>query len=232
MTAHPLATSALGGHAGYKQGGMGVIDGEPCVYGVLFRRGIVGTDATLSMSEWNLFGAEPEIGFVIGDALPPLGRDRDTAEILAAVGKIVPVIEVCGRRHAVEASSGVVTPIQCLGDASCAACVAVGDAIDTGDDVQCTSPLELASMTVTLCVNGEAVASGGGDQCPLGGPLASLTWCANHLNRRGRTLEAGALVISGAMCKFRAFGPGDTLSAKFVHRDGSMVAEVTTHILP
>ena len=35
-------------------------------------------------------------------------------------------------------------------------------------------------------------------QSPFGSPLASLTWCANHLSMRGMPLRAGDLVIGGA----------------------------------
>ena len=35
-------------------------------------------------------------------------------------------------------------------------------------------------------------------QSPFGSPLASLTWCANHLNTRGIALKAGEFVIGGA----------------------------------
>ena len=60
----------LGGHAGYKQGGIGAAleaDGAPAaaVYGPLFNKFVLpeGSATSLSQSRLNLFGIEAEIGF-------------------------------------------------------------------------------------------------------------------------------------------------------------------------
>ena len=61
-------------------------------------------------------------------------------------------------------------------------------------------------VCVCVCVYGA---------CTGGGPVESLTWCANHLNSRGLSLQRGHLVITGATCKCSssAFKVGDAVSA-------------------
>eukprot|EP00035_Acanthoeca_spectabilis_P026228 m.461815 g.461815 ORF g.461815 m.461815 type:complete len:268 (+) comp22416_c0_seq1:1743-2546(+) len=224
LTRHALATSALGGLAGYKQGGIGVIEGEPCVYGILFKSGLVQSGSSLSQSKHNLFGVEPEIGFMMGSTLEPMATTRSEAEVFAAVEAIVPVIEVCGRRHKIES----VTPLQSLGDASCAACVVLGQFIPVDKDGP--TPADLCGWMAKLHVNCAAVSSGGATANPLGSPVASLAWCANHLNARGISLRAGDIVIGGAMCKSRDFSAGDEIAADFSLADGSAIATVSVRI--
>jgi len=73
------------GHS-YKQGGIGAVPGQDAVYGVLFGCGLVPAVAeprgatgeelplhvgAISQRQFNLFGLEAEIGFIMGADLPP-----------------------------------------------------------------------------------------------------------------------------------------------------------------
>jgi 2-keto-4-pentenoate hydratase len=55
----------------------------------------------------------------------------------------------------------------------------------------------LGGMTCTMSINGAVVGRGGAASIP-GGPLDSLAFLLNLLHRRGRRLEAGQLVSTGA----------------------------------
>ena len=55
----------------------------------------------------------------------------------------------------------------------------------------------LAALTCTLAIDGVVVGRGGAASIP-GGPLDSLAFLLNLLHRRGRRLEAGQLVSTGA----------------------------------
>ena len=56
---------------------------------------------------------------------------------------------------------------------------------------------EPAAVKASLVVDGADKSTGEGAANPLGSPLASLTWCVNHLAMaRGKTLRAGMLVIA------------------------------------
>ena len=49
----------------------------------------------------------------------------------------------------------------------------------------------------------------------LGSPVNSLVWLANTVGARGVTLEAGHVVLPGAVCAMSAVAAGDTFTATF-----------------
>ena len=49
----------------------------------------------------------------------------------------------------------------------------------------------------------------------LGSPLNSLVWLANTVGARGITLEAGHVVLPGAVCAMAPVVAGDTFTATF-----------------
>ena len=119
-------------------------------------------------------------------------------------------IEVVGRRHSISDA----TSLECLADASCAAAVVCGKAWSVEDE-SCPTPADLAAVCTSIQVNSEVKAQGSGGKNPLGSPLASLTWCANHLVARGMCLLPGQTVIAGACCKTRDWSPGDLIVSHF-----------------
>jgi 2-keto-4-pentenoate hydratase len=58
-------------------------------------------------------------------------------------------------------------------------------------------PTRLAASTCSMSIDGSVVGRGGASSIP-GGPLDSLAFLLNLLHRRGRRLEAGQLVSTGA----------------------------------
>ena len=57
------------------------------------------------------------------------------------------------------------------------------------------------SCLVRLLVDGKEASSGTGEENPADSPLGALTFLANDLSRRGKTLEAGHFVIAGHTCQ-------------------------------
>ncbi|MGH3235151.1 MAG: 2-keto-4-pentenoate hydratase [Streptosporangiaceae bacterium] len=99
-------------------------------------------------------------------------------------------------------------------DGSSAAWVAVGPSL----------PLEdLASLPVALSVDGELVERAVGAAAG-GHPAAGLAWLAGELAARGRTLEAGDLVITGGLTSARPLSAGHRVGALF--GDGRWPVEV------
>ena len=201
----------LGGHIGYKQGGMGVIEGVPCIYGPMFGRGLETSGASISMKRDHLFGIEAEVGFVMKANLPPIGQtfdenggviplpERSEEDVWAAVDYCVACIETVGTR--LNFSPGA-TALEKISDASCAAGVVLGQHVKI-------EPEQLKTLTGKFQVNGEDVATGHAEACPEGSPLAALRYVANHLNRKGQGLKAGDLIIAGALCKYKGINAGD-----------------------
>jgi 2-keto-4-pentenoate hydratase len=62
--------------------------------------------------------------------------------------------------------------------------------------------------------NGEIVATGAG-AAALGNPVAVVAWLANTLGEHGVTLEAGHLIMTGALHAAVTMNPGDTFVAEF-----------------
>ena len=205
--AHPLASSTLGGLAGYKQGGGG--DAAPFVYAPLFTDGLVASGGEISHARTNLIAVEAELGFVLGTPLNPLPdeRMRTVEEVMAAVDEVVVCLEYCGRRYA----DGSASPMQAWADL----CSGAGVVCGTRCAVSAISRSQLASLTATLLVDGVEVAKGGAEECPLGSPVASLTGCANHLNGRGLGLQTGQLIITGNMARCKTnLAPGLEVEAR------------------
>lgn len=72
----------------------------------------------------------------------------------------------------------------------------------------------LAALTCTLSIDGAIVGRGGAASIP-GGPLDSLAFLLNLLHRRGRRLEAGQLVSTGAATGVHDIVAGQAAVADF-----------------
>ncbi len=72
----------------------------------------------------------------------------------------------------------------------------------------------LAGLTCTMSVDGRIVGRGGAASIP-GGPLESLAFLLNLLHRRGRRLEAGQLVSTGAATGVHDIVAGQSAVADF-----------------
>lgn len=72
----------------------------------------------------------------------------------------------------------------------------------------------LSSLTCTMTINDVVIGRGGATAIP-GGPLDSLAFLLNLLHRRGRRLEAGQLVSTGAATGVHDILAGQSASADF-----------------
>ena len=72
----------------------------------------------------------------------------------------------------------------------------------------------LLGLRCTVSIDGLVCGEGGAATIP-GGPLESLAFLLNHLHRRGRTLEKGDLVSTGAAAGVHPIAPGQTARADF-----------------
>ena len=64
--------------------------------------------------------------------------------------------------------------------------------------------------------NGELVATGAG-AAALGDPVAVVAWLANVLGEHGIALEAGQVIMTGALHAALPLHAGDTFTAEFDH---------------
>lgn len=100
-------------------------------------------------------------------------------------------------------------------DGSSAAGYLLGEPLD---------PADLPGVAVTLLRNGHPVAEATG-AAAAGHPAAGVAWLAGLLDRRGETLEAGSLVLTGGLTRAVPLEPGDEVGAVF--DDGTRRSSVT-----
>lgn len=72
----------------------------------------------------------------------------------------------------------------------------------------------LPGLRCAVSIDGRVCGEGGAAAIP-GGPLESLVFLLNHLNQRGRTLQPGDLVSTGAAAGVHAITPGQSARADF-----------------
>jgi 2-oxopent-4-enoate/cis-2-oxohex-4-enoate hydratase len=140
--------------------------------------------------------AEGEIAFVLKKLLkgPGLGH----AEAIAAIDFILPAIEIIDSR----VRDWKIKAVDTIADNGSSAMFVLG-----------CRPISLAQIDMKLIgvamrANGEVVSTGAGAAC-MGNPINALVWLANELGRQGRCIEAGQVVLSGALSEVYAPHAGD-----------------------
>lgn len=131
---------------------------------------------------------EPEFIFVMGEDLPPREANYDSAEVSSAVASLHPGFEIVCSAYGLDWTK--------RGAPSIAADDAVNAGVVLGPGREDWRSLNLAEQEVRLYLDGEFLAAGKGANV-LGHPLRALTWIANKLSARGRTLKAGEFVSTG-----------------------------------
>jgi 2-keto-4-pentenoate hydratase len=145
---------------------------------------------------------EPEVAFVL--ARPLRGPGVTVHEAIAAVDFVLPALEIVDSR---------------IRDWKIGLLDTIADNASSGAVVLGSTPTELGAVDLRLAGavlirNGAVVGTGAGGAV-LGSPITSLVWLANTLGARGVTLEAGHVVLPGAVCAMVPVTAGDTVTATF-----------------
>ena len=145
---------------------------------------------------------EPEIAFVLKK--PLVGPGINAAHALAAIDYVVPAIEIIDSR---------------IRDWRIGLVDTVADNASSGGVVLGSRPTRIDAVDLRLagCVltrRGEVIGTGAGGAV-LGSPLNALVWLANTVGRRGVTLEAGQVVLPGAVTAAIPVTTGDLVTATF-----------------
>jgi 2-oxo-3-hexenedioate decarboxylase len=145
--------------------------------------------------------AEPEIAFLIGDDLE--GPDVNPAQVLAATVAVMPGIDILDSRYA----GYSFTLPDVIADNASAARYAVGDPVPVAG-------INLRTVGCVFSRNGALVATAAG-AAVLDHPAAAVAWFVRKLATRGRRLEAGTVVMAGALTAAVPVGPGDVITVEF-----------------
>ena len=183
--------AGLTSHAKMKQ--MGVSDP---VFGFLVDEFTVADGGEVKVSELIHPKVEPEIAFVTRTELR--GPGCNIASVLAASDIVLPGIEVIDSRYR-DFKFDLKSVI--ADNTSAVRFVVGGHAVDARS-------VDLRTTGIVLEKNGVPVALGAG-AAVLGHPAAAVAMLVNHLGRRGNSLPAGSLVLSGGATEAVSVQAGD-----------------------
>jgi 2-keto-4-pentenoate hydratase len=158
--------------------------------------GVLRTDALIAPR------IEAEIAFVLGSPLRGPGVTPEAAR--AATKGIVPALEIIDSRIA----DWKITLADTIADLASSARVAIGGPI---------VPIGGRDVRLIGCIlerDGDVVATGAG-AAALGDPAAAVAWAANTLGALGVTMEAGAIIMTGALHASIPVRAGDAFTATF-----------------
>lgn len=174
--------------------------------GPIFSRAVwtAGTVATrFGVIEGGFAAVEAEYVLELGEAAPDRG-DWTAAAAGALVARVFTGVEIAGSPFAGINDHG---PAVTASDFGNNAGLILGAEIPGWRD-------RLAGLTCTMSLDGAVVGRGGAASIP-GGPLDSLAFLLNLLHRRGRRLEAGQLVSTGAATGVHDITAGQRAVADF-----------------
>ncbi len=184
--------------------------GHPCA-GAIFARTIHVSPARLRAGDFVNLRIECEIGLRLGRALSASKAPWTRESVRSAVAAALPAYELIEDRNAVyretDAKSMIVDN-----------CWNGGIVAGAGKNVPVP---DLVGIAGRLTMNGKTVAEGKAED-----PYATLAWVANQIAERGRSLEAGMVVITGSIVATVSISPGDR-AVFTVDGLGEAVLEVT-----
>ncbi len=176
----------LGGVAGWKVGSKGPQQEPSCA--PLFAAGIRHSGCTFLPRDCRLRGVEGEIAVRLNRDLPQRQADYTAAEVVAAIGEVLPAIEVVDSRFADMKQQDA---FSLLADSLSNAGLVLGQA---GEGLL---PRDPAQQHAEIFFNQRRMAGGAGGNT-AGDLVRLLVWLANHVAKRAGGLRAGEVVTTGS----------------------------------
>lgn len=174
--------------------------------GPIFSRNIwqAGAEPTrFPVIDGGFAAVEAEYVILLGAAAPDRG-DWTAEAVVPLIGRVFTGVEIAGSPYPGINQSG---PAVTASDFGNNAGLILGDEITGWRD-------RLADLTCTVAIDGQIIGKGGAVDIP-GGPLDSLAFLLNLLHQRGRRLEAGQLISTGAATGVHEIHIGQSAVADF-----------------
>ena len=170
-------------------------------YGIIFADMAVTDGDEIPSGSVSQPRAEGEIALVLDDDLD--GEQLTLLDLIDATAYALPAIEVVGSRIA----KWDISILDTIADNASAGMIVLG-----------TRPVALPDLDLRLCGmvmenNGEQVAVGAGMAC-LGNPLNAALWLARKMVDVGMPLEAGDVIMTGALGPMAPVGAGDVVEVR------------------
>ena len=169
-------------------------------YGVLFddMELLIGT--TVRVDSMIQPKAEAEIAFVLSEDLDY--ENMTIIDLISCIDYALPSIEIVGSRIA----NWNIKLTDTIADNASASRFVLGHRPRTLDE------FDVVNCKMQLSKNDEIVSEGFGYNC-MGSPLNATLWLAKKMLQLGQPLQAGELILSGALGPMINFGAGDQLKA-------------------
>jgi 2-oxopent-4-enoate hydratase len=183
-------------------------------YGALLDTMAIADGAVIDLADYIAPRIEVELAFRLGTAL--LGPGVTARHVRAATEAVHPSFELVDSRIA----DWKITLADTVADRASSGGYVIGNTALTPDAV------DLAAVEVELERDGEVVHTGRSDAV-LGDPCAAVAWLANALSALGEPLQAGEIVLSGAITPMLSMAAGDRYRARFGSGLGELSLEVS-----
>jgi 2-oxo-3-hexenedioate decarboxylase len=174
---------------------------EEPIHGFLTDYGLQPDGARIDTSRLIHPKVEAEIAFVL--KRPLQGPGCHIGDVLAATDFVVPAVEVIDSRY----ENFRFDLKSVIADNTSSARFIVGGSRDA-------HAVDLKNLGVVLRKNGEIMSTATG-AAVLGHPAHSVATLANMLGARGRTLEAGTLILTGGVTEAIPVRAGDSIVAEY-----------------
>ena len=169
-------------------------------YGAMFDDMLVFNRGSIAMADVMQPKVEAEIAMVLRSDLN--GQNISMDEVRNAVEYATPCIEIAGSRIA----DWNIKITDTIADNASASHFVLGSQRMSLDD------FDPAKVEMSMYKNGEQVSAGTGADC-MGSPLISLHWLANTMVAAGTPLQAGQIVLTGALGPMANAQAGDEVWA-------------------
>src|SRR4051794_1089403 len=166
---------------------------HPCG-GAIFSRTIHASPAAIAKSDFINLRVESEIALKLGSDMPASTAPWTAASVVPHVAGAMPAYELIEDRNAVYTETNAVSMIV-------ENCWNGGVVIGTPKPV---TPKDVVGIAGRQTLNGKVIGEGKAED-----PFATLAWLANLLAERGRSLNAGMVVITGSLIPTFSIVPGD-----------------------
>ena len=176
----------------------------PCS-GLMLAANVRDSPAALSAADYVRLGIECEVAVGLGADLPADGAPYSRESASDAVAWLAASFELVDGRPASDGGASDNPALRAI-----ATNISNAGAV-LGERVTDWRGLDLASSRGAMRVNGETVGEGVGADV-MGHPLEPLAWLANSLAKRGESLKAGMIVLTGSFAPPFMLNVGDAAS--------------------